>query len=272
MTENYLQQEWPPGGRRYRAPYAVGTAEELSMASYGTLAVVLSPLSLWVLTPEGWEPLASLEGATLPAVGNHNLFSPTHPDVAGTRTDGSVLVWRPTPGTAGLYVHELVADLVGDATETASGVVEEATTDEVQAGTAGALYATVAKLKAEITRRLALALTPEAVRLVGAAGQPAFRNGWVNFGGTRQGAGFYKDPLGRVHLSGTVKNGSSGAVWTLPAGYRPGAMLSFTPSLIEGAASGGRVEILASTGEIMPTTVSPAELSLNGISFRAAQQ
>lgn len=57
---------------------------------------------------------------------------------------------------------------------------------------------------------------------VGNAGEPAFQNAWVNFGGGHAVAGFYKDPTGVVHLKGFVKNGvAGGTIFMLPEGYRP---------------------------------------------------
>lgn len=53
---------------------------------------------------------------------------------------------------------------------------------------------------------------------------PTLLNGWVNFGGSWQAAGYYKTPQGEVRILGTVKNGTLGApVFSLPAGYRPAA-------------------------------------------------
>ena len=83
--------------------------------------------------------------------------------------------------------------------------------------------------------------TSEAWRQVGAGGQPAFGTGlqptpmWQNFDQAHNGAGFYKDSTGTVHLKGLVKfinnTGNTGtvrlacnsnnAVFTLPQGYRP---------------------------------------------------
>lgn len=61
---------------------------------------------------------------------------------------------------------------------------------------------------------------------VGGAGEPAFQNGWVNFGGTQPVVEFTKDATGVVHVRGAVKNGTvnpdpTGTVFTLPVGYRP---------------------------------------------------
>jgi hypothetical protein len=60
----------------------------------------------------------------------------------------------------------------------------------------------------------------EAWHEVGAPGEPAFRNGWVNSGPGTTTAAYYKDPLDVVHLKGIVDAGS-GIIFTLPAGYRP---------------------------------------------------
>lgn len=64
-------------------------------------------------------------------------------------------------------------------------------------------------------------LVPEAWREIGAAGQPAFQNSWVNFGSTRATAAFRKEG-NLVRVKGLVKNGGgSSAIFTLPLGYRP---------------------------------------------------
>jgi hypothetical protein len=74
-------------------------AELPPSAPIGMIYETLEPLTLYAYTASGWVPLASLAGAALPAVGNHNLYSTTHPDVAGVRDDGEVLVWRPSPSS-----------------------------------------------------------------------------------------------------------------------------------------------------------------------------
>lgn len=70
-----------------------------------------------------------------------------------------------------------------------------------------------------------LNVTMDPWHYVGAAGEPAFQNSWVNYGGANNpGAKFRKYPDGKVKLSGIVKTGASGtAVFTLPTGYLPGA-------------------------------------------------
>ena len=51
---------------------------------------------------------------------------------------------------------------------------------------------------------------------------PSFQNGWVNYGGSYEPAGYYKDKFGVVYIKGLVKNGTlSSSIFTLPVGYRP---------------------------------------------------
>ena len=65
-------------------------------------------------------------------------------------------------------------------------------------------------------------VAPASVHQVGAAGQPASQNLWVNHGfSTDEPAGFYKDQEGIVHLQGPVVNGTPGIIFQLPPGYRP---------------------------------------------------
>lgn len=73
--------------------------------------------------------------------------------------------------------------------------------------------------------------------IIGAAGQPAFQNGWANRGGSDETAGFYKD-RDRVYLRGGVVRAaapSKTTIFTLPAGYRPTSRLRFQVSPIDNA-------------------------------------
>lgn len=106
------------------------------------------------------------------------------------------------------------------------------------------------------------------MRLVGAAGQPAFVSGWSNFGSPHAPAGFYKD-RGRVYLQGTVKKSTVVAdrdvIFTLPAGYIP-AVQSLFASLSANVSC--RVDVNM-TGEVVVTKGgNSAYVSLNGLSFR----
>lgn len=67
--------------------------------------------------------------------------------------------------------------------------------------------------------------TPAALdgwHVVGAAGEPPFTNGWVNYGGGYGSVSFRKFPDGIVRVKGAVKNGPiNSSAFTLPVGYRP---------------------------------------------------
>jgi len=105
----------------------------------------------------------------------------------------------------------------------------------------------------------------EAEHLVGAAGEPAFMNGWSNLGSGFAAAQFYKDPSSVVHVEGVITGGTIGSVpaFTLPAGYRPSA------SIVRVVSSNGAdgAVVVNSSGHVMPTNGSNAIFSL-GFSFR----
>lgn len=109
----------------------------------------------------------------------------------------------------------------------------------------------------------------EASHEIGAAGEPAFQNGWVNDNpAVSETAGFYKDPFGRVHLKGMIKNGTVGdgtayAAFTLPTGYRPALRKFFAPW---NANTAPRVDIYP-TGEVV-VVAATGTVSLDGISWR----
>src|SRR6185437_9150672 len=55
------------------------------------------------------------------------------------------------------------------------------------------------------------------------------QNGWIAYGTEYYSAQYMKDPMGFVHIRGSIKNGTSGAVaFTLPAGYRPSKIIRGT--------------------------------------------
>ncbi len=108
-------------------------------------------------------------------------------------------------------------------------------------------------------------------------------NGWINFGGAYNPAGFFMDSNGMVHLRGLVKGGKfsiqngagvgdkKGTVFVLPEGYTPSNrqlhMVGTGPPVSPIAAA--RVEI-ANNGSVVAVTGSDGWLSLDGILFRAA--
>jgi hypothetical protein len=117
---------------------------------------------------------------------------------------------------------------------------------------------------------------PEAFREVGTPGSPAFENGWKNYDDSHYDtAAFYKDPLGVVHLKGTVGGGppsTSSIIFTLPVGYRPAkagfyavaAENEFADLLIQGVNEGARA------GRVELNVGGTSWVSLSGITFRAA--
>jgi hypothetical protein len=115
---------------------------------------------------------------------------------------------------------------------------------------------------------------PEAWRVVGAAGQPPFENGWSTFG---LGIGnspvsFLRDRQGFVHLRGEVAGGTLPCVFRLPAGYRPASNEGF--STVTQNAKGELVPTrinLESSGEVCFTSgFGNAVASLSGVVFLAA--
>lgn len=106
-------------------------------------------------------------------------------------------------------------------------------------------------------------------RAVGAAGQPAFESGWVNYGTPWYPAAFAKDALGVVRVRGLVKSGTAtGSVFTLPVGYRPSQQLIFIAAT-NTATVAARVDV-TSAGVILPGAgVNNGWLSLKGITFSA---
>jgi hypothetical protein len=119
----------------------------------------------------------------------------------------------------------------------------------------------------------------EAWRKVGAAGQPAFASGWLNFGEfTYQAVGFRKDRDGIVHLRGAGTKGSNGPVstmFTLPSGYRPARHEVFAAASTNGAGqqapSGGIVDVYPDGAVVVLGDTDDNFVSLSGISFTATQ-
>lgn len=104
---------------------------------------------------------------------------------------------------------------------------------------------------------------------IGGSGKPAFENSWVNYALGYDAAEYYKDPLGRVRLSGAVKSGGAGTViFTLPQGYRPPALKRFHQGG-DTLANHAYVDVNAS-GQVIHISGGTAFVSLEGISFRAA--
>jgi len=113
---------------------------------------------------------------------------------------------------------------------------------------------------------------PEAWHEIGAAGQPAFQNGWANY--VQTNAAFMMDQDGVVHLRGQIAGGTvspspSGMVFTLPAGYRPtGGIIYFAALTTNGSntITPGWVSV-NTNGSVVVGVGNPAFVSLDNISF-----
>jgi hypothetical protein len=103
----------------------------------------------------------------------------------------------------------------------------------------------------------------------GEANKPVlfFKNGWSNFGFGTAPASFYKDPVGVVHLRGTITGGTAGSpAFTLPAGYRPSKGL-FMPAM--GGGPEAALLQITTNGDVSPDCVSGAcIIGMDGLSFR----
>lgn len=98
---------------------------------------------------------------------------------------------------------------------------------------------------------------------------PPLLNSWVAYGGGYAVPGYYKDPFGRVHLKGLVKDGTAAAsiMFTLPIGYCPSERLLFN---VQANAALGRVDVYPN-GSVELQSGSTTWVSLDGISFAAQQ-
>jgi hypothetical protein len=98
------------------------------------------------------------------------------------------------------------------------------------------------------------------------------QNSWTNFGFGSAAAGYYKDPLGLVHLRGVIQGGTSDTVaFTLPLGLRPTHNLFVAVGA--GGPEGGLAQV-ASTGTVTVSCESGGTgciIGLDGVTFRAGQ-
>lgn len=93
---------------------------------------------------------------------------------------------------------------------------------------------------------------------------PTLTNSWITFGGSYPTPSYRKDANGRVYLRGVLKSGTlTAAAFTLPAGYRPAAKLSFSPL---NANAGAQMDV-NTDGTVVPGAGSTSYIGLDGISF-----
>lgn len=113
-------------------------------------------------------------------------------------------------------------------------------------------------------------LTPEDWHAVGAVGEPAFQNGWVNYGDIWSTCEFYKDQIGIVHVKGLVKSGTiNSVIFTLPVGYRPTHVSHFVA--LGNSTTPINTGLLYPNGDVKQRTGSNGYFSLDRLSFRAEQ-
>ncbi len=151
---------------------------------------------------------------------------------------------------------------LADNAVTTSKIANDAVTgDKVKESTLGEVP------KATIATTASNLEAPEAFHTVGAAGQPPFQNGFVNFGGGFETAGFYRDRQCVIHLKGVI-SGESNIAFTLPTGFRPAES---TFSAIPATAETGNLEVRTNgTVEVSSPTAGAKNFGLSGQTFRVA--
>lgn len=97
---------------------------------------------------------------------------------------------------------------------------------------------------------------------------PTLLNGWMDFGAGYNPAGYMLDGLGFVHLRGLVKLGTMHSpVFQLPPGFRP----AYDEYMATIAGNAFASVTTTSAGNVIPWDGVNTWLSLDGITFKAAQ-
>lgn len=99
---------------------------------------------------------------------------------------------------------------------------------------------------------------------------PTLLNSWVDYGAAYQGAGYWKDKCGVVHLCGLIKGGTITAetvIFNLPTGYRPATSEKFFAVSLNAICV---IDIYSSGAVAIKTGANAGWLSLSGITFKAA--
>lgn len=117
---------------------------------------------------------------------------------------------------------------------------------------------------------------PEDVHWVGAAGEPAFQNSWVNYdaaAGPVGRAAFFYRYNGRVYLGGVIKSGANNTTaFTLPAGYLP-FLQGSSAFAVTASLAAANIAVLPS-GDVNPSNQPGSSVTtwchLDGVSFRHA--
>lgn len=99
---------------------------------------------------------------------------------------------------------------------------------------------------------------------------PTLQNSWTNYGTAYQGAGYWKDKCGVVHLCGLIKGGATTAetvIFTLPVGYRPAVSEKFFAVSMNAICI---IDVYGTGNVAIKTGANTGWLSLSGITFKSA--
>lgn len=99
---------------------------------------------------------------------------------------------------------------------------------------------------------------------------PTLQNSWTNYGTAYQGAGYWKDKCGVVHLCGLIKGGATTAetvIFTLPVGYRPAVSEKFFAVSMNAICI---IDVYGTGNVAIKTGANAGWLSLSGITFKSA--
>ncbi len=98
-----------------------------------------------------------------------------------------------------------------------------------------------------------------------------FESGWSDYGVADDPAGYYKDALGIVHLTGAIKGGTPPSyAFTLPAGYRGEGFFPSGSSDAAETSKGPCTLLVYLTGSVyVDSGCASAETGLDGITFRS---
>jgi hypothetical protein len=99
---------------------------------------------------------------------------------------------------------------------------------------------------------------------------PTLLNGWLNYGGAYQTAGYYKNEVNEVKLKGVLKSGS-GVMFKLPSNYRPKEDAIFPIITNNGTSEVIGSVYVKSNGDVQFALGSNTYAALSNISFRAEQ-
>jgi hypothetical protein len=113
----------------------------------------------------------------------------------------------------------------------------------------------------DLDSRIPQFLNLDGWHLIGTAGEPAFQNNWVSYGIDRKPR-YRKQANGMVKLAGALKSGTnSTTAFTLPVGYRPSSVVSYT-----GLFSGGPGQItILPTGEVQLSNIGSSNGAIQAV-------